>query len=154
MINTEALKRFEKLYDVRIDQLFWIAGVSLHNDELESLLSFLRKKHWERLFPEIYRSKFFEEIYEEKEDLINVLTDFEKYGFLAKVLVPQCQDFRYTKDGEPKGWMICGFVCRVEYVYAETTELLLEEIEKVSSEVFKEYVEKDKKKQKVKSLNV
>ena len=142
MKNIEAIERFEQAYCSRIDKLFWIAG-SFENSELKELLEELDDKQWKELFPEIFKSEYFEEYKDEpREALIN----FKKFGLIAEIHIPTCDKFEY-KNGKPVSWSIHQGCCLVEYVYAETLEELMNKTEEKAEKVFQEFVKKDKKKQ-------
>lgn len=143
MKNRKALDRFEQASNAKIEKLFWIAG-SLENSDLHSLLDDLDDDQWEKLFPEIYNSKFFEA---NKNSADNFgLVDFLKFGFIAEVTIPLCDNFRYGKNKTtPESWST-GYVSHICYVYAETPEQLLKLIEAEAKFWFKEDIKNFKSK--------
>lgn len=144
MKNTEVLDRLDEANRVQISKLYWIAG-SIENEELDELLGEMDNSTWEKLFPEIHSHPLFR-FHQKMESFLMLLLDFKKLGFLAMLSIPECTNFTY-KDGEPSSWRVNAGISRLEYVYAETTDELLMEIEKCSKEVFQEYVKKDQLKQ-------
>lgn len=140
MNNIQALERIEQAHSARIDQLFWIAASLAHSD-LEELLQELSTKDWERLFHGDISPGYIEQ-YRDDRVIVQALVDYRKVGLLAVVDIPQAYDFTYEKK-KPVTWSVNEGISRRMYVYSETMEGLVLEIEKVSEEVFKQYVAKD-----------
>ncbi len=143
MTNYEAVERFDQSHGVKMEKMFWIAG-SLGSSDFKDLLDEMDDKDFKKCFPEIYKSEYFGE-YRQDEELVKALVDFKKFGLLTEIHIPEADNFRY-KDGNPVSWSVHQGICRVEYVYAETLEQLMDEIEKSAEKVFQEHVKKDKKK--------
>jgi len=148
MKNIEALERIEQAKGAKIEKLIWIAG-SFESSELTDLLSELDDDRWKKLFPEIFESQFFEEARSDIEWMKDSLLDFKKLGLIAEINIPTCDCFSYT-NGKPTSWCSHPGICRIEYIYAESLEDLMSEIEKVAEKLFQEYVRADKKKLKKK----
>lgn len=142
--NKEALERIEQAHGAKIEKMFWIAG-SLENSDLRDLIEEMDDKALKKCFPEIANSKHLEE-YRNDNELLQALVDFDKFGLVAEILIPIAKDFSYDKDGKVSSWSSSGGHCRVDYVYAETLDLLLVEIEKSGDKHFKEFLKDDKKK--------
>jgi hypothetical protein len=136
------IEAIDKLGSVRIDKLFWIAA-QMETDDLKETIEELYKEDWEKLFPEIYNSDSFEE-YVDDDELMQALVDYQKIGFFAVLHIPKRENFSYSKEGRPQSWSSLSGVCRVVNVYAETIELLLEQIEKEDQILFDKDVVKDK----------
>lgn len=143
MTNFEAVERFDQAHCAKIEKLFWIAG-SLESSDLKDLIGEMEDGDFKQCFPEIYKSEYYREV-KDDEQLMQALIDFKKAGLIAQVLIPKAYGFRY-ENNKPVGWSISSGSCRIEYVYAETLEDLMKEIEKAADKVFKEYLKKDKKK--------
>jgi len=141
MTNVEAVNRFSQAHGAKIENLFWIAG-AMENDDFKQLIDDLGESHWASLFPDIYNSGSFQE-YVTDEDVLQMLLDFNKYGLIAEILLPTCDNFKYDGD-KPVSWSVKHWNCRVAYVYAETMEELLTEIEIVAETTFQEYMTKDR----------
>jgi hypothetical protein len=140
MTNIEAVERFDQSHSVRISKLFWIAG-SLSDSDLEDFLQELDDEYLDKWFPDAdYLNQ-----YRDDSQLVQAFVDFNKFGMIAEINIPKADNFKYEKD-KPVSWSVHEGNCRVEYVYAETLELLMNEIEKTSESVFQEYIKKDKKK--------
>ena len=145
MKNSEAVERFDQAHGAKIENLYWIAG-SLDNSDFKDKIEELEDRDIEKCFPEIFNSPHYEE-YKNNGELLQALVDFEKFGLLAEIHLPECTDFSYEKGKKyPTSWSIIGSVCRIEYCYGETLSELMKEIEKCSRKVFKEYIAKDKNK--------
>lgn len=142
MTNFEAIERFDQAHGAKIEILFWIAG-SIDSIDLKYFIEDLEDEDWQKLFPEIYKSESFQE-YRDYGEALQVLVDFRKFGLIAEIHIPECYNFQY-KDDKPVSWSVDGGSCRIEYVYAETLEELVSEVEKASEQVFQEYVAKDRK---------
>ena len=142
--NKEAVERLEQAHGAKIEKLFWIAG-SLENSDLRDLIEEMDDKSLQKCFPEIANSKYLEE-YRNDNQLVQALVDFDKFGLVAEILIPIAKDFSYDKKGKPVSWSSSGGHCRVDYVYAETLDLLLAEMEKSGETHFKEFLKDDKKK--------
>jgi len=142
MTNFEAVERFDQAHGAKIERLFWIAG-SMDNSDFKDLIEEMEDKDWQKLFPEIHKSEYFQE-YLDDDEALQALVDFRKFGLIAEIHLPECDNFRYKKD-KPVSWSVHGGICRIEYVYAETLEDLMREVEKASEKVFQEYVAKDRK---------
>lgn len=149
MKNNEAIERFEQANSAQIDKLFWIAA-SIESHELASFLQDLERSNWKECFPDVFEANDFEQYYVDAE-FAEFLTDNDKLGFIAEVTFPKSYNFKY--EGEKlTGWSSNGGTRMVKYVYAETTDELVEKIEKLGEEVFEYYKESDKRK-KLKTTN-
>jgi hypothetical protein len=144
MTNKEAVERFSKAQDIRIEKMFWIAG-SLENSELRDLMEEISDKALKKCFPEIANSQYLKE-YVNDNELVQALCDFDKYGMVAEILIPICDSFSYDKNNKPVSWSSSAGSCRIDYVYSDTLEGLMIEIEKSGEEHFKEFLKSDKKK--------
>lgn len=145
MTNKEALERFDQAHDARIEKMFWIAG-SLQNRDLKDMIEEMDDKAFKRCFPEIASSPYFEE-YKNDDDLMQAMVDKNKFGIIAEILIPIARAFNYDKKGSPTSWTTSGSF-RPDYVYAETLEGLMGEIEKLAGVHFKTFLDDDKKKMK------
>lgn len=142
--NKEAVERFEQSHDVRIEKMFWIA-VSLENSDLKDFLEQMDDKAFNKCFPKISKSKHLEE-YRNDNELLQALIDYDKFGLVAEIHIPIARDFTYDEKGKPTSWSLSLGHCRIDYVYAETLDLLLSEMEKSGETHFEEFVKEDKKK--------
>ena len=146
MTNFEAFGRFGEAHGTKIDKLFWIAG-SIKNNDLKDLLDSITEKEYKNLFPDIFESKDLKSYFKDclyADDTIQALIDLWKFGLIAKIHIPKCDNFVY-KDDKPVSWSVHDGISRIAYVYAETLEELINEIEKKSKEVFQQYVNRDLK---------
>jgi hypothetical protein len=142
--NKEAVERLEQAHGAKIEKMFWIAG-SLDNSDLRDLIEEMDDKAFKKCFPEIANSPYLEK-YRNDNELIQALVDNDKFGLVAEILIPIAKDFSYDKKGKPVSWSSSGGHCRVDYVYAETLDLLLAEMEKSGETHFKDFLKDDKKK--------
>lgn len=140
-LNIEAVERIEQSHGAKIERLFWIAG-SLSNNDFDEVLSGMTDEEFQGCFPEIYQSEYYEE-YKEENQLGQALVDYKKFGLLAEVHIPEAYNFKYNNE-KLVSWAIHGGVCLIEYVYAESLEELLEQIEKAGDKVFQECLAKAK----------
>lgn len=145
MTNKEAVDRFDQAHGAKIEKLFWIAG-SLENSDLKDLIEEMNDEAFENCFPEISNSPYFEE-YRDAGELLQALVDKYYLGLVAEILIPVANDFRYEENGNVSSWSSSSGYCQVDYVYADTLELLLVEIEKSADKHFNYFLENDKKKQ-------
>lgn len=136
MNNSELIERFDKLNAARVDKLFFIA-MMIDNRDLEGLLQDIEDESWKEIFPEIFENPHFEE-YKQDNELIQLLMEYSKYGFIAEVHHPKCYNFVYDIDDKVIGFSIQPGISMSGYVYAETREELLAAIE-AQSEKFHEY---------------
>lgn len=143
MNHKEMLERFEQAGSAKIDKLFWIAG-SIESNDLISLIEDFEDENWERVFPEIYKSEHFEYYKSDKDSLFG-LYDFNKLGFLAEVHIPQCSNFSFMKNKKPYAWQT-GAISHLEYVYAETPEELINQVEERAKYWFQYDLSKHKSK--------
>lgn len=141
MTNREAVERLGQSHNARIEKLFWIAS-QMEESDLKDFLEYLTDKEWKELFPEIKQDKYFKE-YLDNEDYLQLLCDYDKFGLLAEINIPECDNFQY-KNGKPVSWSVHSGCCRIIYAYGETLEELVQQIEKKSQKMFKKYLEKDK----------
>lgn len=144
MNHKKNLERFEQAGSAKIAQLFWIAG-SIENSDLISLLEDFEDENWEILFPEIYKSEYFEFYKNDRDDLFGLIT-FEKFGFIAEVHIPECSRFSFDKKGNPQSWQT-GCSSHLAYAYAETPEALIKCIEIKAKELYKKDIENFKRKE-------
>lgn len=145
MTNKEAFERFDQTHGARIESLFWMASHEIYeNSDFKELIEYISDKEWKKLFPELFeKGKISEEM--EFDQIVESLFDNNKLGFIAKTLHPICDSFRF-EDGKPRSWSVKSWHCRISYVYAETTDELLAEIEKESDRIFEEFIKNDKEK--------
>lgn len=143
MDNKEAVERFDQAHGAKIEKLFWIAA-AMGSSDFKEFMEYLQDDDWQELFPEIHDSEYFQE-YIDDGDEMQALVDFGMFGLIAEVHLPECRNFHY-KDGKPVGWSVHHSVCRIRYIYAETLEGLMAQVEKVSGEEFQKFIEKDHKK--------
>jgi len=142
--NKEAVERLEQAHGAKIEKMFWIAG-SLENSDLRDLIEEMDDKAFKKCFPEIANSPYLEE-YRNDNEHVQALVDYDKFGLVAEILIPIAKDFIYDKNGKPVSWSSSGGHCRVDYVYGETLDLLLAEMEKSGETHFKDFLKDDKKK--------
>ncbi len=142
MKNTEAAERFDQANSSRINQLFWIAG-SLENSDMKSMINHdVSPDFLEKLFPDVAPEHIQE--YLDDNDVLTLFMDENKFGFIAEIHIPECSNFSYNKNGDPKYWTVQPAICYIEHVYAETPEELLAETEKVAKTVFQKYLKRDR----------
>lgn len=140
MKNFDAVDRFEQAHGAKIEKLFWIAG-SLDNHDFKEFIEEMDEKDFKKCFPEIAKSPSYD--YYRTGPLVDAFIDKKLLGFLAEVRIPKADNFRY--DGKIlRGWSVHEGICRIEYVYAESTDELLLEIEKVSKKVFAQFIKNAK----------
>lgn len=145
MKNRDAVERFDQAYGAKIEKLYWIAG-SLKDRDFKDFINEMEEKDFEECFPEIFKSEYYQE-YQNDDELVQALFDFNKFGLLAYVLIPECKNFTFKEGSErPTSWSSSAGVCRVAYCYGETREELLKSIEKKAEEIFQEYIQKHKSK--------
>lgn len=135
---------WEQLNDVevKIDKLFWIA-LSEDNSDLKDLLENIPEKDWAILIPEVYNDKQFKVFFKEDE-LIDLLKDKDKFGFIAEIHVPVCDNFSFIK-GKPTSWSSSFGRCQVRYAYGEDRASLFDSIRLQVDAAFAYFVEKAKR---------
>lgn len=152
MTNKEAFKRFDEAQGAVIDKLIWIAGASNRTSEIKEFLEDMRAKDIEQCFPEVYADEYFNDYFNEN-GLYQLIWQYEKFGLLAEVHVPEPRNIRFDKSGKPTSWSTGGISTMV-YVYAETLEELMQKIEVAVNDEFQYQVKKakeqGKKKDKIK----
>jgi len=139
--NKESVERFEQAHAAKIVSLFWIAG-SLEESGLKEMLDEVSNDDFERMFPDVYNGGISAE-YHAGEELLQGLIDYNKFGFIAEVNFPKCDEFRF-ENNRPVSWSVHDGVCSVKHVYAETTEELLQEIELQGERHFQYCIRKHK----------
>ncbi len=145
--NREYVDRFDQLNGTQIGKLFWIAASLENFSDLEEFLQEMEDGVWNEILPECGPSEneHFEE-YRDDNQLIQLLIDHDKYGFIAEILTPECSNFRYDEDGKLTGWSTHHGSRTINYVYAETIEGLYAAIEKVSEVEFEYFKNLDSRK--------
>lgn len=144
MTNREAVERFDGyVHGTFINKLFWIAG-SFDSSDFKDFLEEMQDNDWKDCLPEIAKSKYFKE-YQKDNEMGQALVDNNKFGFIAELHHPECKNFSYQKS-KIVSCSVSSGCCRISYVYAETIEELMSNIEKSADKIYKEYVAKDKKK--------
>lgn len=143
MTNKNAFERLSEMKGgPKIEKLFWIAA-SAESRELSDFVDEFDDRVWKRLFPEIYQISDFDDCIDDGE-AVSLLLYFGKLGFLAEVYIPQCTNFKFEND-KLVSWAVYGGICTSEYVYAETLDGLIDEIERINNIVFEKLVEEAKK---------
>lgn len=141
MENLEVIEILEQANDAMIEKLYWIAA-SIDCSDLKNLFEEMDTKYLQKYFPKIVDEIDSIDRYEFREKLL----EMGKFGFIAEIHIPIASDFIFNEKGEPSAWSSNRGCSRVEYVYAETSELLLEEIVSAAEITFREFVEKAKNK--------
>lgn len=149
MNNSELLERFDQLNSARVNKLFFVA-MMIENSDLEDFLQNIEDTSWKELFPEIFENPNFEDYRQDKE-LVQMIIEYSKYGFIAEVYHPKCCNFVFGEDEKIIGFSILLGIYQIGYVYAESREELLAAIE-AQTEKFQEYYMSQEKKQKEKQL--
>lgn len=128
-----------------IDKLVWIGASEVYNDALQDLIQELNDEDQKTYFPTLINYDGWDAYGSEaKHKIAEYLYDEVKLGFLARIHIPECHGFMYNDKGVPSGWGVSGGISRVRHVYADTLELLVDEIEKVTESVFNDYIRIDK----------
>lgn len=123
--NKEVYQRIQNSHCVEIISLYWLATHNITDEEI-----IMEDADWARMFPEIYRDNNFK-----YKPISEVLNEYNKYGFFAIVGISEAINFNKNNgtlqyDLIPKK--------RVKYIYAETIEELLKNIEQ-EAELFYQY---------------
>lgn len=145
MTNLEFADRFDQFNSARVEQLMWIATCS-EGRELEDFLAEMNDDDLKEVFPEMVENPNFD-LYRDDQEMIQLLIDYSKYGFIAKVLYPTHNDFVFDENGKVVACSVNFGRSRIGYVYAETPEELLNKIEKQSDEMLARFIQDFKKKQ-------
>lgn len=140
MTNKEVIEKIEQAHGY-VSKLFWIAA-AVEDTDLQEFINEMDADSFAKTFPQVSSSAYLSE-YLEDGNLFELVTDHELYGFVAEVQIPQCNNFRFNEEtGSPVAWSSSAGIRRIEYVYAETSEELVDKVISVSEEVFQEYVKK------------
>lgn len=147
MNNREAVERFEQAHSAKLENLFWIAG-ALENDKFKEIIEDdMSDKDFAKCFPAIFNSKSYTQ-YRNESEMMQAFVDFKLFGLFAEIHIPRAYNFTY-KAGKPVSWSSSAGSCRIAYVYAETMESVMVQIELASEEIFQEYIKAEKKRAKV-----
>lgn len=139
MDNKKVLENFNG--NIIVEKLFWIA-ISVETEEFNEFIEEIAETSYERGLPEIANLTGFKECY--KHGVIpSLLIENNKLGFIACLSIPEYINFKFNEKGEPFDWE-SGYFRRIEYVYSDTQEGLLKEIENRYDKLFEEFVQIDK----------
>lgn len=142
--NIEAGKRMDELRgSPSIAKLFWVT-CSYENSEFDEFIRDLDYTAFNSIVPDLLTEDSYYEL--DESEIKFELWDAGKKGFIAEIHLPECDSFVYDDDGSPMMWSVHNGVCNVRYIYAESTDELLTEIEKISDKIFQEFIENDKTK--------
>lgn len=130
--------------NAQIDKLFWV-GASTEYSDLEEFLQDLDKSAWKEMLPELTETEYYEEYFDDGE-LIQLLIDNGKLGFIAELTIPTCYDFVFDQNGEMKSCSMHPGRRHIRYAYADTHEELLEKLIQIGQEEFDLDKERDKMK--------
>lgn len=144
MSNIKFAERFEQAGGARINEMFWIAS-SYEVSDLGELLSNIEPEDFMKMFPKVGSLSMYER-WREDEGLAQALTEYGYWGLVAEVHVPQCDNFRFDDEGEPRSWSVHPGISTIVHAYGETLNQLMVSIEKQYKQLFKEWVAKEKKK--------
>lgn len=146
MKNKEVMQRIEQAHGF-VSKMFWVA-TSLEDSDLKEFINEMDEDSFAKTFPTVLKSEYFSNyLGPEGEGLFQAIIDHELYGFVAEVQIPKCSHFSFLEEtGKPIGWSVSTGVRRIEYVYAESVEELIDAVEVVSEKVFHEYAEKERPK--------
>lgn len=139
MTNKEVSKiLLDTTYGTYVSKLFWIAAnYSDMDNEIDEMLYEIPEPDWEEMFPSLA-------LPEDQGDAIESLLDAGLLGFVAELHHPKHYNFKFDEDGKVIFSKMGYGTCRISYVYAETTEDLLKEIQKNSEKIYQEYIKKER----------
>lgn len=140
--NVQLLERLEQCHGAKIDSLHWIICSGESFDFLD-FVDEIDQSIFNKLFPE---NK--DEFDEFKKDPICFLMENDKLGFLARFSIPFIDDVVFDKRGNPSRWVVNNSVSKFYYIYAESTEDLVSQMETISQNRFQEMIEECRSKSK------
>jgi len=120
---------------MKINKIIWIAASPQCND-LKELLGELTIDQWKSVFPDLdIDDEFYEDA--DEEELVDFVIYAYKHGFLARIQVAVPFNIRFDEDGDVRSYS-SGGMYRLQTIYAETTEELIEKSIKVGEKIFKQ----------------
>jgi len=148
-------KLFDKIDQAgsfNIDKLSFIAlDLDISSDALEEILSDIGNEDFESLFPEVKKFSDYKGVYNlEKWEIIEMLSDMNKLGFIASVNVHQKDDFILNEDGSMSSCSVHAGISYVKYAYSDSIDGLIDEIAKVCDEMHEYDIKRFKEKSKQK----
>lgn len=145
---------YRDLYD-KVEQAgsFHISNLALilldlevRSDALEEILTEIPQDEFDRLFPVVKSLKWYNGIEDmEKHEIIELLTDIDKLGFISEIGVHQKSGFRFNEDGSFRSCSVHQGTSYVTYAYGDTIEELIESIQESCEKFEKIDIEKHKK---------
>lgn len=120
-----------------INKLAWITAMS-ESDELKGMLRDMSRDD----FTDIGVKTL---IPNEPDDILELLFDLGKIGFLAECYHQNQTNIKFDKEGNFSSCMISAACCTVFYVYAESVEKLIDSIAIENEKLSKEEIESAKK---------
>jgi len=141
--NNETIELFDQA-NAEINKLFWLA-TCIESSELKGFLQELEKDAWEDMLPEVANNEFFDE-YQHDDELSQLLIEMDKLGFIAEVTIAECDGFTFNDEDEVTTGSIHPGIRHIRYVYAETSEELIEKAIKVGEEEYEKDITRFKKK--------
>lgn len=140
--NKQVLEIFGQMAGTRINRLIWIAGNPEREITEDILNDMLDGESFAGCFPDIPAGIV--EEYAADRELPQLLVDYDKFGFLAEVYMPDIRNMRFDKEGTPESWSVCDGCCEIGYAYAETTDDLIEKIGILDREHFNRAVKRSR----------
>lgn len=133
--HLNVVDRFEQTGAMMI-ALYWIPLVCIErHTDFQAFIDDMPQEQFEKLFPDIASSEYYNE-WLESQELVQALFDYRKLGYIAEIHIPKHTNFTFKLDGSPSSWSSNSGYCEIHYVYGNTPEELLQQIEKTSEECF------------------
>lgn len=139
MMHNKLKETLEELcYGAKLNKFIWIAGM-YEDIKLEDVLEELSTKDWQRMFPNTFSNELISS-YIKDFNLTKLLLDHNKLGFLVQLYVPYADKFIFDAEDFPITWDVNTSINRSVYIYAETLEDLLPQLEAESFRIFNSYL--------------
>jgi hypothetical protein len=137
MEHKKALETIEQAHGTVVLSIFYIAA-QIESKSLMDLLIDMEEEDFLSLFPEIKESNIYQVDQLTEEDIQEFLFDSNKLGFIAITNHPIHSKFTFKPDGEFESCSYSRGACYQSYVYGETIDELINNVEK-SAEKFWQY---------------
>lgn len=138
----------EQAGSFHISNLMLIAlDLELRSDALEEIITSMDNKNFEAMFPDIAAKDWYKGIEDtNKDEIMEMLIDYDKLGFIAEIGVHQKSRFSFAEDGHVQSCSVHQGMSYVKYAYGDTIEELLGAITAHCEEMEQYDIEKHKKK--------
>ena len=138
MENKKVLDRVDQMHGATINRMVWISTSGEGSVLSDMLMDMANRTDFNEVLPNIAVV----DVYDRNFDHVSLMAESGYLGFLAEIYLPKLSNFQFRPDGSIGSFAIKHGHCMIKFVYTETLEELLDEMERLAKAHFDEAVER------------